>query len=499
MNNQTVQAAVPTAASIMGSLDLSAMLSDLDDSTNVDEEDDCPTPTSNQPLEVVDVDGEADGYIMLDPDVGGAAVATDAAKEEGVDRDAPSFLDSLPASDVQDAPRSPESESVADAAAGETLGPSSASGGTDAQHTQHKHKWTSTPCKDSPRDRAMGDNRAPSRLGTPQNPDGLAAQDTPRGRTMSASVGIQALQVTTAGVLSVQHNQSADVGSMLKRLRDNDETLVTFDMSNAQPLKQMDTASRDAKFENIADALRGNSFVTHVGLSNVSATDFCVEEIADALETNKTVTSLNLESNNIKHDGIIALAGMLRKNGTLKRLQLRNQAGAISARAQHRLADTIAASNTNMLVCSADFHDATAREKLEKALARNMEACRVARVASEKAMDGDAAAVGVTEPPVPSPSTAVDAPAPLSGADVGVEGPLSEDDDVLFAQLDEEQLNVSEPDLLRFAPTCLLAGEQPVQQHDSLVGTPSPWTGRGAPGSPRRRWRRDRSSDGSRG
>ena len=248
---------------------------------------------------------------------------------------------------------------------------------------QHKHLWTSTPAKPLPSGHAMSGSTVSSRLQTPQ------AQDSPL-RDQAVSVGqvssrMQELQSTAAEVLGDTHNEEDTINSLIERMANNDATLTTFEIKNAQTLSRLDPTSRDDRFEAIADALRGNTHVKHFILSNAGGTDFLAEEIADAMVGNSTMQTITLESNCIKGDGVIALAAMLRRNTGLQRLRLGNQTGTLSTRAQHRLADIVESSNNSLVVCNVDFHDATAREKLEKALFRNMETRRVARAASEDA------------------------------------------------------------------------------------------------------------------
>ena len=223
------------------------------------------------------------------------------------------------------------------------------------------------------RRRAMSDSSA---TGKRAGPGDMRGRATSVGKVTNR---IAALQTIAAEVLEEQHSEADDISTMIARLGENDASLATFELKNAATIQRLDTKARNAVFKTIVDAFRRNTHVHTVVLANLNGTDYLAEEMADAMATNTTVSTLNLESNMIKHEGVIALAAMLRQNSTLEKLRLGNQAAAITTKALHALADALGTGNTTLTACNVKAHDATAREKLEKALFRNMDSRRVAR------------------------------------------------------------------------------------------------------------------------
>lgn len=211
---------------------------------------------------------------------------------------------------------------------------------------------------------------------------GIAKDAKSRPRAVSASVPsskMKDLQVMAAGALASQHEEGDSIDAHIAAVAANSKDIVSFRIGNAQTFKRLDTAERNAKFDEIVDALSINTVVTDITMSNCGGNDYLAEELADMLLTNTTVTALNLDSNDIRGDGIIALADMLYTNTTLAKLKLANQIKAVPTKALHKMAKAVR-ENTTITVCSVKCHDATARERLEAALRRNTDLLRQARV-----------------------------------------------------------------------------------------------------------------------
>eukprot|EP00729_Bicosta_minor_P004718 gene4718-3963_t len=190
---------------------------------------------------------------------------------------------------------------------------------------------------------------------------------------------IQGLQSIASNVIGRESQESDNIENLIQRAKENDPTLASFRIGNAQTIKRMERKPRHDKFVEIVGALAENTFITDVVLSNCGGDDFLAEELADILvEDNRTIKELNLESNDIGSAGFVALADMLKENRTLTRLRLANQIKKVPVIAQHAMAEAVQG-NPNIITCSVACHDATAREKMDKAIRKNTDLVREKR------------------------------------------------------------------------------------------------------------------------
>lgn len=190
---------------------------------------------------------------------------------------------------------------------------------------------------------------------------------------------IQRLQKIVSGFMS----EGSDIKKTILRLHENDPTLTAFELRNAQSIKMLPPKARNAKFKSIVDALRTNTVVTSVVMTNINGTDYLAEQLADALTGNTSVKLLSLESNVIKHVGLVALGAMLKTNTTLEKIRLGNQAALVSTEGLHALVDAVHTSNRTLTACNLDLREKTPRHTLDKALLRNVDAQRLARLADK--------------------------------------------------------------------------------------------------------------------
>ena len=105
------------------------------------------------------------------------------------------------------------------------------------------------------------------------------------------------------------------LSELLKKIRSNDPTLTTLDLS------YNNIGDEGAKV--IADALKGNKTLTTLDLSHNNIEVEGTKALAEALKDNKTLTTLNLSHNEIGDEGAKAIAEALRINTTLTTLNLR--------------------------------------------------------------------------------------------------------------------------------------------------------------------------------
>lgn len=113
-------------------------------------------------------------------------------------------------------------------------------------------------------------------------------------------------------------------GLAIERLKANDPTLTTVDLSNNAVLQM----KGKELFPQLGEALANNTVCQELILVGCMVNDFACEQLGEALKKNSTLVVLNLENNNVGNDGAIAIARSLAVNRGLLLLNLLNQKGA---------------------------------------------------------------------------------------------------------------------------------------------------------------------------
>jgi hypothetical protein len=191
---------------------------------------------------------------------------------------------------------------------------------------------------------------------------------------------MKGLQAAAAGTLDDQHTEGDTIDQTIAAARENRPDLTTFRIANALILRKMEVGARNTKFDQIVEALHKSTVIEHVVLSNIGGNDHLASKIAVMLSSNTSVRTLSLESNDIRGPGVDALAESLHNNSTLEKLKLADLAKRLPSQSLHKLAHAV--EQSRLTTCSVCCHDATARERLEKALLRNMDKVRQARKAA---------------------------------------------------------------------------------------------------------------------
>lgn len=81
----------------------------------------------------------------------------------------------------------------------------------------------------------------------------------------------------------------------------------------------------DEKFENLFNALPGNTHLECMSLTNVGLTDRTAVKLADALEKNSTLRVVNIETNFISPIVIVQITKSLLKTKTVEEFRATNQ------------------------------------------------------------------------------------------------------------------------------------------------------------------------------
>ena len=119
----------------------------------------------------------------------------------------------------------------------------------------------------------------------------------------------------TFGQHSIMAESSLD--RACRRLRNNDHTLLELDLRRNDKI-------RDEGVTALAHAMKGNTTVQSLWLSNNLISDEGVTTLAHALKGNTTLQRLSLGNNQISDEGVTALAQAFKGNTTLQALWLYN-------------------------------------------------------------------------------------------------------------------------------------------------------------------------------
>jgi len=167
-----------------------------------------------------------------------------------------------------------------------------------------------------------------------------------------------------------------DFRAKLELVKNDDSSLLSLNLNNLQ-------GSKPEWGIELIDALSKNTHVQSVLLANCNISNEGGKRVASLLKTNTSITELNLETNKIGADGIKAIAEALEANKTLKEIKLTNQSQNPGNEAERVLAKAVDL-NTVLQKCTISLTDTSSRNIMDRAITRNREIARKARVAAKK-------------------------------------------------------------------------------------------------------------------
>jgi len=130
--------------------------------------------------------------------------------------------------------------------------------------------------------------------------------------------------MATGSVRRTWGSPSVSVAEIVKRVEMNDPSLKEIDFSTSATF----SVRSDEFTSQLATALKRNTYVREINLSNCGVGDKGAEYLAEALAENNGIVSLNLEKNRVNQHGASSLAKGLAHNKKLESLNLMNQATA---------------------------------------------------------------------------------------------------------------------------------------------------------------------------
>jgi hypothetical protein len=133
--------------------------------------------------------------------------------------------------------------------------------------------------------------------------------------------------ITTSGITTAKRTwgtPSFSVAEMIKRVDANDSSLHVVDLSNSASFQM-----RSDEFAGqLAEALKKNTHVRELNLTNCGIGDRGGEHLGESLAENRSIVTLILEKNRLNQHGASALAKGLARNKKLESINLMNQTNA---------------------------------------------------------------------------------------------------------------------------------------------------------------------------
>ncbi|KAJ3094415.1 hypothetical protein HDU97_008109 [Phlyctochytrium planicorne] len=232
-----------------------------------------------------------------------------------------------------------------------------------------------------------------SRLGTAASSGGLASWSGSRGSLRSsfdrlaspAPISAPLNRTTADGPVVPLSAVTAAVRATnpildellhaIKLLSENDPSLTVLDLKDC---KVFTVAHGNA----LAAALAGNTHLKDLNLNNTKLQTSTAVDLAEALKINRSLEILNLENNQVGPQGIKALAESLEKNSTLLELRLANQKSPAGTDAEQAFARSLQ-KNETLVKLGLLFRDVASRNFTDRAITRNKEIARKARLATK--------------------------------------------------------------------------------------------------------------------
>ncbi|KAI9354116.1 hypothetical protein DFJ73DRAFT_320648 [Zopfochytrium polystomum] len=161
----------------------------------------------------------------------------------------------------------------------------------------------------------------------------------------------------------------------IQLLNADDPTLTTLDLKDCKVFTAVHGAA-------LAEGLAKNTHLKELILENTKLQTATAIDLANALRFNNTLEVLNLESNFIAPQGIKALAECLEHNHGLRELKLVNQKSPSGTDAEQSFAKALG-KNQTLTKLGLLFRDVASRNSVDRAITRNKEIARKARLAAK--------------------------------------------------------------------------------------------------------------------
>jgi tropomodulin len=176
-----------------------------------------------------------------------------------------------------------------------------------------------------------------------------------------------------AKVYPPEEPNKTDPEDSIKRVKDNDASLTELNWNNIKNIS-------DEKFERLFEALKNNSRLEALSLTNVGLTDRTALILAEAVEKNATLRVLNVETNFISPPVIVKLVKALLQNQTIEEFRASNQRSSVLGNKIEMEITDLVEKNSTLLRLGLHLEYNDARHRVAAHLQRNIDRIRIERL-----------------------------------------------------------------------------------------------------------------------
>lgn len=180
-----------------------------------------------------------------------------------------------------------------------------------------------------------------------------------------------------AKVYPPEEPNKTDPEDSIKRVKDNDASLTELNWNNIKNIS-------DEKFERLFEALKNNSRLEALSLTNVGLTDRTALILAEAVEKNATLRVLNVETNFISPPVIVKLVKALLQNQTIEEFRASNQRSSVLGNKIEMEITDLVEKNSTLLRLGLHLEYNDARHRVAAHLQRNIDRIRQSRLSQRK-------------------------------------------------------------------------------------------------------------------
>jgi tropomodulin len=162
---------------------------------------------------------------------------------------------------------------------------------------------------------------------------------------------------------------NTDVDGSIKRVKDNDPNLTDLNWNNIKNIS-------DEKFEQLFTALKNNTKLEALSLTNVGLTDRTALMLAEAAEKNSTLRVLNVETNFISPPVVVVLVKALLQNMSVEEFRASNQRSTVLGNKIEMEITELVEKNSTLLRLGLHFEYNDARHRVAAHLQRNIDRIR---------------------------------------------------------------------------------------------------------------------------
>ncbi|EEB10087.1 Tropomodulin, putative [Pediculus humanus corporis] len=159
---------------------------------------------------------------------------------------------------------------------------------------------------------------------------------------------------------------TTDVDKTIEQVKSDDSTLTNLNWNNIKNIS-------DEKFEQLFEALKGNTYLEILSLTNVGMTDHVAMQLAEALEQNKTLRVVNIETNFISPPIIVKLIKSLLKTKTVEEFRASNQRSQVLGNKIEMEITNLVEQNPTLLRLGLHLEYNDARHRVANHLQRNID------------------------------------------------------------------------------------------------------------------------------